>query len=127
MDASRFDKLVRYVTAEASRRDVVKSAGVSALAVFGVTSLLGAESAEAKKKGKKKRRCKAKPAGTPCTTDKICCKKKTKRVCGIPFGGGAGDPTKCCGEAGTPCEFPSDCCAGFTCPGGGGSCQVDPV
>jgi len=115
MDSSTFDTIARL--AGTSRRDLLRAAGASALGALGIASLLGADDAEAKKGGRKRRRrrCKPKPAGSACQTDKDCCIKKTKRVCGIPFGGSEGDPTVCCGETGTSCVNPSDCCDGFTC------------
>jgi hypothetical protein len=122
MDDSSFDTITRLVGT--SRRDLLRSVGISALGAVGFAALLGADEAEANNKGGKKRRrrrCKPKPAGSACTTDKDCCVKKTKRVCGIPFGGSEGDPTVCCGETGTSCEVPSDCCAGFDC-GPDGTC-----
>jgi hypothetical protein len=117
MDDLTFDRLVRLVSTTASRRKVVKSASASALGALGLAALLGAEEVRAKKGGKKRkrRRCKPKPAGTSCQTDKDCCTKKTKRVCKEPFNQPGEDPV-CCGEEGTPCKFPSDCCNGFDCP-----------
>lgn len=115
MDDSTFDNVTRLVGS--TRRDLLRAAGASALGAFGIASLLGANEAEAKKGGRKRRRrrCKPKPAGSACQTDKDCCTKKTKRVCGIPFGGGEEDPTVCCGVDGTPCTTPDNCCDGFTC------------
>jgi hypothetical protein len=122
MDRSSFDELTRL--AGASRRDLLRSVGATALGALGLAALLGADDAEAKKGGRKRRRrrCKPKPAGSACQTDKDCCTKKTKRVCGVPFGGGEDDPKVCCGVEGTSCEFPSDCCDGFFC-GLEGTCE----
>ena len=129
MDRDRFDTLTRAFGRGASRRTILETASVSALGVFGFAALPGAEEAEAKKGGKKRkrrrRRCKlVNLRGKTCGSDKACCASK-KYVCGIPFGGAETDPEECCGEEGAPCEFPSDCCAGFTCPTGGGACQPD--
>jgi hypothetical protein len=113
MDSSAFDTLTRLIGS--SRRDLLLTAGASALGALGFAALLNEEGAAKKGGRKRRRRCKPKPAGSSCTTDKDCCTKKTKRVCGIPFGGSQGDPTVCCGEQGTSCQVPSDCCDGFDC------------
>ncbi len=127
MDHDRFDTLARALVGGASRRTLLGTAGVSALGAFGLAALLGADEAEAKKGGKKRkrrrRRCKlTNLRDKSCSADKACCPSK-KYVCGIPFGGTQGDPEKCCGVEDAPCEFPSDCCAGLTCPAGGGACE----
>jgi hypothetical protein len=121
MDGSAFDTITRLVGS--SRRDLLRAAGASALGGLGLSALPGADEAEAKKGGRKRRRrrCKPKAAGSACETDKDCCTKKTKRVCGEPFGS-PGDPPVCCGVEGTPCDTPDNCCEGFTCPIGGGEC-----
>jgi hypothetical protein len=127
MDTHRFDSLARALGGTATRRTILGTVGVSALGAFGLAALPGADEAEAKKGGKKRkrrrRRCKlTNLRGKTCGSDKDCCASK-KYVCGIPFGGAETDPEECCGELGAPCEFPSDCCAGLTCPTGGGACQ----
>jgi hypothetical protein len=113
MDGATFDTLVRLVGT--SRRGLLQSVGASALGAFAFAALLGADETEAKKGGRKRRRrrCKPKPAGSACQTDKDCCIKKTKRVCGTPQTGGG--ETVCCGVAGTPCGGIADCCEGFSC------------
>ena len=119
----RLDDLARALGRGATRRATLAAAGVSALAVLGLAALPSADEAEAKKGGKKRRRCKLRNLrGKACGSDKDCCANK-HYVCDIPFGGAETDPEECCGELDAPCTFPSDCCAGFTCPSGGGQCE----
>ncbi len=129
MDNDRFDTLARALVGGATRRTLLGLAGVSGLGVLGLAALPGADEAEAKKGGKKakrrRRRCKlTNLRGKSCSVDKECCTSK-KYVCGIPFGGAETDPEECCGVEDAPCEFPSDCCAGLTCPSGGGACEFE--
>jgi hypothetical protein len=129
VDRDRFDALARGLGRGATRRAILEIAGVSGLGVLGLAALPGAEKAEAKKGNKKRkrrrRRCKlVNLRGKTCGSDKECCASK-KYVCGIPFGSAETDPEECCGEEDAPCEFPSDCCAGLTCPTGGGACQQE--
>ena len=129
MDHDRFDTLARALGGGASRRAALGMAGASALGALGLAALPGAEDAEAKKGSKKRkrrrRRCKlANLRGKTCASHKDCCLSKTYG-CAIPFGGTEGDPKACCGGVGAACEFPSDCCSGFTCPSGGGACELE--
>lgn len=126
MNEDRFDGLTRALGGGASRRAMIEAAGGVALAALGVVSLgQGDEVAAAKgsnKQKRRRRRCKlTNLRGKRCESTKACCASKNY-LCGIPFGGTEIDPKECCGTLGAPCEFPSDCCAGFTCPIGGGSC-----
>ncbi|MGH2618507.1 MAG: hypothetical protein ACRDJC_25025 [Thermomicrobiales bacterium] len=129
VDNDRFDTLARALGGGASRRTVLGTAGVSAMGALGLAALLAPDEAEAKQGGKKRkrrrRRCKlTNLRGKTCGADKDCCTNK-KYACGIPFGGAEGDPEECCGDEGAPCEFPSDCCSGLTCPSGGGECEFE--
>jgi len=144
MDGSAFDRLVRHVSEDGSRRGLLRSAFAAAIAGLGVASLLDAEDAEAKKGGRKRkrRRCKPKPAGSPCETSKDCCTKKTKRICAVASNAGNSDLT-CCGGEGAECGGDNDigdnlapfCCAGFSCStskddntaGGKGTCVKNVV
>ena len=115
MDAFSFDKLVQLATSGMSRRGLVKSALVPAVAGLGVASLLGMEESAAKKK--KKKRCKK--AGAACKSDKQCCTSKTKRICDVPHNASNSD-TACCGGQGAVCggvnadgdQQPPFCCVG---------------
>jgi hypothetical protein len=127
VDSDRFDTLARALGEGATRRTILGTAGVSALGAFGLTALLGADEAEAEKGSKKRkrrrRRCKlTNLRDKSCSADKECCTNKNY-VCGIPFGGTQGDPEKCCGVEDAPCDVPSDCYSGLTCPTGGGACE----
>lgn len=126
MDHNRFGTLARALVGGASRRTLLGFASVSGLGALALAALPGADDAEAKKGGKKqkrrRRRCKlTNLRGKTCSADKECCASK-KYVCAIPFGSAQTDPEECCGDEGAPCEFPSDCCAGLSCPTGGGAC-----
>jgi hypothetical protein len=118
MDGSTFDRLVQFATPDVSRRGLLKSALVPALAGLGFVSLLGAEQAGANKK--KKKRCKK--AGSPCTSNKQCCPSKTKHHCEVPVNGSNSD-TFCCGTEGAKCggnnedgdDLSPFCCVGFEC------------
>jgi hypothetical protein len=124
MDGSAFDRLVRHIGEDGSRRDLLKSAIAASVAGLGVASVLSTEDAEAKKGGRKRRRrrCKPKPAGSPCVTDKDCCTKKTHRICAVALNASNSDLT-CCGGQGAPCggddsnldDLPPICCTGFKC------------
>ena len=131
MDHDRFDTLTRALIGGATRRALLGFASLSGLGMLGLAALPGADDTAAKQSGKSKnkqqkrrrRRCKlSNLRGKSCSADTQCCPSKTY-VCGIPFGGAETDPKECCGALGAPCEFPSDCCATFTCPSGGGACQ----
>ncbi|MFN8589815.1 MAG: hypothetical protein U0031_00045 [Thermomicrobiales bacterium] len=125
MNENRFDGLTRALGGGASRRTVLETVGGAALAVFGVVTLWAGDDAAAKggkKQKQRRRRCKlTNLRGKRCESTKACCASKDY-ICGIPFGGAETDPKECCGDLGAPCDFPSDCCAGFTCPTGGGAC-----
>jgi hypothetical protein len=128
VDHERFDTLARALVGGASRRTLLGFASVSSLGALGLAALPSAEDAEAKKGNKKqkrrRRRCKlTNLRGKTCGADKECCTNKNY-VCGIPFGGAETDPEECCGVEDAPCEFPSDCCSGLTCPAGGGACEL---
>jgi hypothetical protein len=124
MDGSVFDRLVRHIGEDASRRGLLRSAFAATVAGLGAASLLGSEEAEAKKGGRKRRRrrCKPKPAGSPCETSKDCCTKKTNRICAVASNAGNSDTT-CCGGQGAVCggdnaindDVAPFCCAGFKC------------
>lgn len=116
MDGSAFDKLVRFVTIDASRRSLLKAALVPVVAGVGAASLLGIEESEA---GKKKRKKRCKKAGALCKSNKQCCPGKTNRICDIPLGDSGGDE-RCCGGLGAKCggvnedgdALPPFCCVG---------------
>jgi hypothetical protein len=118
MVGTSFDKFVQLATPVVSRRGLLKSALVPALAGLGITSFLVADEAGAKKK--KKKRCKK--AGSPCTSNKQCCPSKTNRICEVPVNGGNSD-TVCCGGEGAKCggnnedgdDLAPFCCVGFEC------------
>jgi hypothetical protein len=121
MDGSSFDRFVQLATPDVSRRSLLKSALVPALAGLGITSFLVTGEVEAKnKKRKKKKRCKK--AGSPCTSNKQCCPSKTNRICEVPVNGGNSD-TVCCGGEGAKCggnnedgdDLSPFCCVGFEC------------
>jgi hypothetical protein len=132
MDGSAFDRLVRHIGENGSRRGLLRSAFAASIAGLGAGTLLGDENAEAKKKsckqkcnkfkGKKKKECKkecnCKKENTGCnstegTTGECCAKQNL--VCDVPFGASNSD-TKCCRGAGASCT-PDDqsgpkCCVG---------------
>jgi hypothetical protein len=144
MDGSAFDRLVRHVSEDASRRGLLKSAFAATVAGLGVASVLGTEDAEAKKdsckkkcdkfKGKKKRNCKKRcddkclEQGAFCNNDGQCC-SDDRLICEIPFGAGNSDK-KCCGGQGAICSTDAQCCIGsagvraFKC--SGGTCVPNP-
>jgi hypothetical protein len=143
MDGSAFDRLVRHIGEDASRRGVFRSVLAATVAGLGVGTLLGDEDAGAKKKsckqkcnkfkGKKKRECKKKcncrsenaSCNGPEGTRAECCAHKNL-VCDVPFGAGNSD-LKCCRGAGASCSTDPggpQCCTGeggereYTCVGG---------
>jgi hypothetical protein len=116
MDGTRFDSLVRTVSA-ASRRGLLTTALGSALAGLGVASWLSAEDAAAKKKRKKKKKCRK--SGAACSANKQCCPGKSGNICDVPTNASNSD-TKCCGGQGAKCggvnedgdALPPLCCIG---------------
>ena len=153
MDGSAFDRLVRHIGEDASRRGLLRSAFVATVAGLGVASLLGTEDAEAKsckakcrkknsskgrknclKKCKDGQRVKCKSENASCDTTEgatgECCASQNL-VCDVPPGASNSDK-KCCRGAGASCtpdgESGPKCCVGE---GGereyscvGGVCQV---
>jgi hypothetical protein len=126
MDGSAFDRLVRHIGEDGSRRGLLKSA-FATVAGFGVVSVVGFEDAEAdscnskcnKKTKNQRAQCKKNCNGglsenKACTKDKQCNSKKNL-VCDIPFGASNGDDKKCCRGEGASCSsIPGgpQCCTG---------------
>ncbi|MBW3632816.1 MAG: hypothetical protein KY456_07295 [Chloroflexi bacterium] len=139
MDGSSFDRLVRLVTEEGSRRGLLKSAFAATIAGIGATALLSAEEAGAKsckakcnkKNGNKKAQCKkkcdngqkvkCKSENASCSSPEgqtgECCASQNL-VCDVPFGASNSD-TKCCPGAGAFCT-PSGTSGPKCCVGEGG-------
>jgi len=131
MDGSAFDRLVRHVGGESSRRGLLRSAFVATVAGLGVASVLilddaAAKSCKAKCENKpnrhKRAQCKKKcnqnnercfSENKPCTSDGQCC-DKAHLVCDVPFGAGNSDK-KCCRGQGATCSTSPEgphCCTG---------------
>ena len=125
MDSSSFDRLARFVSEDASRRGVLRSAVAAAVAGLGITALLSPEEVEAKscqkkckqkaKHGgsKKKQAClkkcnttggQGKPAGTLCDTGRECAAPNT---CDISVNDSGGDK-RCCAPTGAPCGLKTE-------------------
>ena len=146
MDGSTFDRLVRRMSAEGSRRGLFRSAVAGTLAGLGLTSLLGGEHAEAKSCKKKcnkknsssaRKKCKKKcqpipPTDTdtiglsqPCTSssqcigDLLCATANSQNSCPTQATG-----TFCCvqSEVQAKCNTSCDCC-GIDVICNGGYCQ----
>jgi hypothetical protein len=131
MDGSAFDRLVRHIGQDASRRGLLRSA-LATVAGLGVVSVLDADDAEAKsckakckkknstkgrknclKKCKDGNRVKCKSENASCNGDNECCSTQNL-VCDVPFGAGNSD-TKCCRGQGASCSaIPGgpQCCTG---------------
>lgn len=134
MDGSAFDRLVRRIGEDGSRRSLLRSAVAGAFAGLGMTSLLGGEDAEAKSCKKKcnkknsdsaKKKCKKKcqkntpsDADTiglrqPCTSsaqcigDLLCATANSQNSCPTQAIG-----TFCCvqSEVQAKCNDGCDCC-----------------
>jgi hypothetical protein len=126
MDSVSFDKLVRIISEDASRRGVLRSAFAAAVAGIGVTALLSPEDVEAKScqkkckqkakkhdwSKKKKQAClkkcnkqgqsnpgQGKANGALCDTSGECA---APNICALPLGDSGGDK-RCCGASGAPC------------------------
>jgi hypothetical protein len=116
MDGLKFDTLVQLVTTAASRRSLLKSALVPAVAGIGAATLLVVDEVDAKKKHKKK---KCRKPGSPCSSNKQCCTSKTQNICDVPTNASNSDHT-CCGANGAKCggvnedgdALPPFCCIG---------------
>jgi hypothetical protein len=107
---------------DGSRRGMLRTAltGAAASALAGIGIASGAVDATA---GKKKRRCKPKPVGTPCETNKDCCCNKNQ-ICSTPCDGSPGVTSSvCCGGKGASCDSSFDCCFNFVCNPAIGKCQ----
>lgn len=116
MDHSTFDRIAHAISAPGSRRGMLRSLAAG-IAGAGLASLVDASDIEAKKGGRKrhKRRCKPKGAQAACQTNKECCTKKTKYVCGTSHGSGT---NTCCGSPGATCSGGTlDCCTDSCCIG----------
>jgi len=131
IDGSTFDRLVRRISAEGSRRGLFRSAVAGTLAGLGLTSVLGGEHAEAKSCQKKcnkknsssarkkcKKKCKNIDTDTialrqPCTKDSqcvgslLCQAANSQNSCP-----GQESGTFCCveTEVQAPCDTSCDCC-----------------
>ena len=142
MDGFSFDRLVRRISEEGSRRGLLRSALVAAAGGLGLTMLLGAEEAEAKsckakcnkkKDNKAKKKCKkkcqkqtstapvgSKQAGQVCENTAECAPPLS---CADPLISPSGGDKKCCGQTNAPCggddangdDLQPGCCQGFIC------------
>ena len=74
MDGSAFDRLVRHIGEDGSRRGLLRSAFAATVAGLGAASVLGAEDAEAKSCKKKCKKKDSKAARKRCK--KKCNKKE---------------------------------------------------
>ncbi len=97
MEHTRFDRLVTSLGSGASRRGVLQL--LAGAGGGGLAMAAGLSATDAKKK---KKRCKPRASGAPCSSDKQCCTKKTKRICEVPQDASSSD-TVCCGGEGAPC------------------------
>jgi hypothetical protein len=144
MDGSTFDRLVRHIGEDGSRRGLLRSALAVLGGGLGLTSLLGLQTVEAgkcekkcRKKAKKKdwskKKKKAcldkcnprtppggKSAGTLCESPGECAAPNT---CDIPVNDSGGDK-RCCAPSGAPCGLKDPdnnddtspfCCRNLTC------------
>lgn len=101
MDATRFDRLARSLTAARSRR------GAAGTLLGGALGLLGLADTAARK-GRKKKGKQNTVSCSPAGANELCC----SGVCGA---GAAG----CIGRnAGTACDFSAQCATGFCSPSG---------
>src|SRR5215211_1135803 len=121
MDGSAFDRLVRRIGDEGSRRGLLRSALAATVAGLGAASILDADDAAAKscrakchkkdpgkgrknclKKCKNGERVKCKSENAFCGSDGECCATQ-QLVCDVPFGAGNSDK-KCCRGQGASCS-----------------------
>jgi hypothetical protein len=119
MNASPIKRVARVLGADGSRRRILGAAvtGIAASTIKG----LGRSSGDVK--AAKKKRCKPKPLGAPCDSNKDCC-CNTNRICSTPCTGDPGvTPTVCCGSKGAACANSLDCCSTFVCNVITGKCQ----
>ncbi len=134
MDGSVFDRLVRHIGEEGSRRGLLRSAFAATVAGLGAASVLSPEDAEAKKckakcrkknssRGRKNclKKCKdgqkvkCKSENASCSTPEgqtgECCSSQNLG-CDVPPGASNSD-TKCCRGAGASCsDSGPKCCTG---------------
>jgi hypothetical protein len=129
MNHSTFDRFVRRITEDGSRRGLLRSALVASVAGLGAVSMNGSDDAAAKsckaqcnkKKNKNKRaKCKkncdannerCKTENVPCAVDGECCSTQNL-VCDVSASSG---DKKCCRGQGAPCSSDPggpQCCAG---------------
>ena len=107
MDADRFDRLARNVGEQTDRRNMLKTAAASALALTGMGALgrvaFGQEVSAEANKGYKGDKCKNNSdckKGLKCNSHDKC---EYKNSCG--------------GKKGDACKKNKDCCGGFKCKG----------
>lgn len=125
MAASPVKRMTQLVV-DGSRRGMLRTAitGAAASALAGIGLASGAiDATAARGKNKKKERCKPKPVGTLCETNKDCCCNKNQ-ICSTPCDGAPGTtPSVCCGGKGATCDTSFDCCFNFICNPAIGKCQ----
>jgi hypothetical protein len=141
MESSTFDRLVRRITANGSRRGLLRSVLAAATAGLGSVSVLSSDDAAAKsckakcnkrknrnKRAKCKKNCDAnnvrcKTENVPCAVDEECCSTQNLVCDALP----GSEQKTCCRGQGAPCGSAPDsppCCAGtaggreFQCFGG---------
>jgi hypothetical protein len=132
MDASSIKRTAQFLTDIGSRRGMLRTAvtgaAASALAGIGLASGTTEEAA-----AKKKKRCKPKPVGAPCNSNKECC-CQTNRICARANSemnaNGMAVSTVCCGTKSASCGTEhgnADCCFGFICNSVTQKCEVTPT
>lgn len=109
MDSSSFDRLARFISNDASRRGVLRSAFAAAVAGMGITSLLSTEDVEAKSCLKKCNKKKSNAA------KKKCKKKCSQQGRGNSGQGGNGGNQGQGKAAGTLCDATGECTAPNIC------------
>lgn len=103
MDGTRFDALMRHLTATDSRRGAVKTLAAAGLGL----GLLRAAGGEAKNKKKRKRRCRRLLA--------FCKPNGKRKCCGDLICGTRGDAYQCRKGLGEPCGDGNECAGVLFC------------
>ena len=132
MDASSLKRAAQCLVASGSRRGMLRTAatGAAASAITGLGIAAGAADEAA---AKKKKRCKPKLVGAPCTSNKECC-CETNRICAransMMNAADLAVTTVCCGTKSASCNTDhgdGDCCFGFVCNSVTHKCEVTPT
>ena len=108
MDAQRFDRLARSLSASSTRRGILTKLGkaTSGITMAALVGVPGSQEAAAS----------CRRLGDECTRSRQCCgHKQGKRVCALNQHAGAPSEPSCCIAKGVQCSSSIECCGLLEC------------